>query len=119
MQNEVFEVPRIAPVRRAAARFKLRVPVEYRVQFDVTQGRGLLWNISRSGLRIEQATAPVAPGTKIEVRFSFFPGSFETELSAEVVRRTHMGGFAARFCGLAPHQSDMLLRLLPTVAPLE
>lgn len=101
---------------RAAPRFNLRVPVEYR--FPGFRGEGTVWNVSASGARIEWATALVGSGTHVWLRFSFFPGSFATELEADVVRRTETG-FAVQFRELGPSQLDMLRRALPaaTEAP--
>ncbi len=98
--------------RRVALRFQVRAPVEYE---DSTSGHGLTWDISLSGVRIENASAPVGLGTTLELRFSFFPGSFETPLGGNVVRHTD-SGFAAKFISLQGFQRDLLRRALPPSA---
>ena len=98
---------------RTAPRFDVRGPVEYR--FDDNRGEGLVWNVSTSGARIDLACPPVACGTRIRCRFSFYPGSFDTEVAARVVRRTETG-FAVQFCDLGPRQKGMLRTALPATA---
>jgi hypothetical protein len=71
-----------------------------------------VWNVSTSGARIENALPPVGPGTRVWLRFSFYVGSFATEVAAEVVRRTETG-FAVRFCELGPSQYELLRKALP------
>jgi hypothetical protein len=99
---------------RTAPRFDVRAPVEY--QFDDHRGEGLVWNVSASGARIDLAFPPVACGTRIQCRFSFYPGSFATPVTAKVVRRTE-SGFAVQFCDLGPRENRMLLTALPDPEP--
>jgi hypothetical protein len=101
---------------RAAPRFDVRGPVEYR--FADHRGEGLVWNVSTSGARIDLAFPPVACGTRIQCRFSFYPGSFDTPITAQVVRRTE-SGFAVQFCDLGPRQNRMLLNALPNPGAAE
>ena len=75
-------------------------------------GDGTLWNISLTGARLEAASLHVEPGAKLWLRLSLFPGSFEVELLARVVRRTPRG-FALSFESLGPEQRAMLQRALP------
>ena len=109
--------------RAVNPRFRLCVPVEYRWveargALDGFQGEGILRDISISGARIESASVPVASGTRLAMRFSFFVGSFGTELPAEAVRQTGSGGFGVRFVDLqAKHRSILLLAFRD--APLE
>lgn len=102
--------------RRVAPRYDLRAPVEY--SFSDLRGEGVVWNISSSGARIDLAYPPVASGTRLRLRFSFYPGSFETELPAEVVRRTETG-FAVRFESLDEKQAKVLRLALPPLADLD
>ena len=98
------------PERRVAPRIALRSPVEYRI--GATQGSGLTWNISASGVRVERISAQVELDQRVELRASFFPGSFDTALMADVVRRTE-GGFAAHFVEVGPDQEELLQRVVP------
>ena len=99
--------------RRSAPRFKLRAPVEYRA--GALQGDGTIWNISTSGVRIENASALVKIGSSVGLRFSFFPGQFEVELTGQVVRQTPKG-FAVQFVDLEAPQAEMLRSALPQIA---
>ncbi len=99
--------------RRSAPRFKLRAPVEYRA--GALQGDGTIWNISTSGVRIENASAPLKIGFRVGLRSSFFPGAFEVELTGQVVRQTP-NGFAAQFVELEAPQAEMLRSVLPQIA---
>lgn len=96
---------------RSAPRFNIRAPAEYR--WEGRTGSGTIWNISASGARIEKITTPAVLGTEIRVRSSFFPGSFEAELAAHVVRETELGGFAIRWMELGERERGMLERALP------
>lgn len=98
--------------RRAAPRFRVRAPVEYA---DSASGRGITWDVSLSGVRIEGASASVPVGRTLTLRFSFFAGSFDTPLSGRVVRHTGEG-FAVAFTALEPAQLDLLQRALPPTA---
>ena len=99
--------------RRAALRFQLRAPVEYRE--GAAQGDGVTWNVSTSGALIECASMQVEPGTELGLHASFFPGSFEVEIQARVVRVTDRG-FAVRFTHLGAPQHKMLRTALPDCA---
>jgi hypothetical protein len=99
------------PQRRAARRYDIRVPVEYEQEEDA-QGRGTTWNLSISGVRIENAAPRVDVGHRLALRFSFFPGSFETPIPGNVVRLTD-GGFAVQFDVLDIDQIRLLNRALP------
>ena len=99
--------------RRGAPRFNLRVPVVYR--HGTSTGEGMIWNISTSGARIERASIREAPGTSLLIHASFFPGSFEVELPAEVVRETDEG-FSVRFIELQERELSMLKAALPAAA---
>jgi hypothetical protein len=99
--------------RRAAPRVKLRGPTEYRN--SGVEGNGTVWDISASGARIEEASAPVERGETLGLRSSFFPGSFDVELRGDVVRHTE-SGFAVQFVDLGAAQIDFLRRVLPGTA---
>jgi hypothetical protein len=99
------------PQTRAAQRFDIRAPAEYR--WNGRSGSGTIWNISASGARIEKITTPAVLGTEIRVRSSFFPGSFEAELPGYVVRETELGGFAIRWVNLGERERGLLKRVLP------
>ena len=93
--------------RRTAQRFKLRVTAEYRTTAE--RGKGLLWDISTSGARIDGASSSVTEGTHVQIQFSLFPGSVPIVLPAKVVRETKTG-FAVNFTGLG-HRNESLLRI--------
>jgi hypothetical protein len=76
------------------------------------RGQGTIWDISASGARIEDASVPVEQGATLGLRSSFFPGSFEVELKADVVRYTETG-FAVKFVELGEPQVEFLRRILP------
>ena len=99
--------------KRAAPRVKLRGPTEYRN--SGIEGHGTVWDISASGALIEDASALIEQGERIGLRSSFFPGSFDIELRADVVRHTETG-FAVQFVELDAPQIDFLRRVLPGTA---
>jgi hypothetical protein len=99
------------PHRRAARRYDIRVPVEYE-QSPKQPGSGTTWNLSVSGVLIEHASEWVEVGGRLELRFSFFAGSFDTRFPANVVRRTP-DGFAVQFDILETDQIRLLNRALP------
>jgi hypothetical protein len=99
--------------KRAAPRVKLRGPTEYRNAG--VEGHGTVWDISASGALIEAASQLIEPGERIGLRSSFFPGSFDIELRADVVRHTETG-FAVQFVELGAPQIDFLRRVLPGTA---
>jgi hypothetical protein len=90
-----------------------RYPIEAHLEYSsaASTGRGRTRNISLSGVYIE-APAAVAPRDRVEVRFSFFVGSFEVVFPAEVVRLAE-NGFAVRFENLGDPQLQILRRVLP------
>ena len=95
---------------RRPPRFDMRAPVDY-CGCEVS-GRGLIWNISVSGARIEATSAVLPPGTEIELRASFYDGSRDVLLAGRVVRQTPKG-FAVRFENLETDAQRMLRTLLP------
>lgn len=99
------------PERRVARRYDIRVPVEYG-QNQAVHGSGTTWNLSVSGVRIQHASRQVEVGGLLALRFSFFPGSFETPLPGSVVRHTE-DGFAVQFDVLDATQIRLLSRALP------
>ncbi len=96
--------------RRAAPRFDLRVPVEY--QSTTVNGQGTVWNVSASGVRIENSSVFVETGARLGLRASFYLGSFDVVLTGEVVRHTE-AGFAVQFVALGPAQKGLLSKALP------
>lgn len=96
--------------RRIDPRYPIRVPTEY--QHPSVVGRGTTWDVSLSGVRIADATFQIRVGAGVMIRFSFFPGSFETWFPANVVRHTN-DGFAVRFEPLSEDQIAVLRRALP------
>lgn len=103
------------PKRRAAPRFDLRAPVEY--HSATSNGEGTVWNISTSGARVENVSAFVELGARLGLRASFYPGSFDTVLSGEVVRHTE-AGFAVQFVDLGSPQKALLASALPGTQPM-
>jgi hypothetical protein len=96
--------------RRVETRFPIHVPVEF-TNGDVA-GSGVTGNVSMSGVRIDDASAEPRAGVNLELRFSFFLGSFETAVQGRWVRPTR-GGFAVQFTDLDPVQQELLHRALP------
>ncbi len=78
--------------QRAAPRFKHRAPVGW--AGGGVEGRGFSADISSSGVRLAETSAPVVNGARIQLVF----GVLDTRLTlpSEVVRQTD-DGFAARF----------------------
>jgi hypothetical protein len=101
--------------RRAEPRFQIQAPLEYRS--PSATGHGRTRNISLSGVYIE-APPELAPHDAVEVRFSFFVGSFDIPFPGEVVR-LGPDGFAARFGALGDAQLRILRRALPELNPQE
>ena len=98
------------PKECIAKRFDLHIHCEYQT-FGV-RGEGILWDISLTGARLENASRPVESGTRLHLEVSFFPGSVPVAISAEVVRSTATG-FAVRFV----HLEERLKRLLQVALP--
>ncbi len=74
---------------------------------EAETGRGFTKDVSLSGVRIEQVSLAVQIETELQLRFSFFLGSFETLFPGKVVRHT-TDGFAVRFAGLDAAQLEIL-----------
>ncbi len=97
--------------RRAAPRIRLLAPAEY--HGCEASGTGMTWDISASGLRIEDVSTRLEDGDGVRVRCSFFfVGSFDVELKGSVVRQTETG-FALQFLDLGTGQLRLLDALLP------
>ena len=95
--------------QRAAPRFGVQVPTEYE---NSHMGSGFTENVSLSGVRIEYASVSMPIQTEIQLRFSFFAGSFDTVFRGSVVRHTD-AGFAVRFVDMGDAQLEVLRRSLP------
>ncbi len=98
------------PERREPQRYQLRIPVDY--ESSGRQGKGLLWDISTSGARVEQASLSVEPGTEITLMLAFFPGATPVSLPGEIVRQTE-SGFALKFLPLEGRVRLLLKVALP------
>lgn len=94
---------------RREPRFEVRVPAEFE---GGASGSGTTWNISFSGVLIENASERLPIGTRVEVRFSFFPGSFGTTFVGRVIRHTERG-FALEFSDLDDPHRKVLTAALP------
>ncbi len=99
----------MASERLQARRYEFSGPVEFRG--DEGLGTGTIWNVSASGALIERASAIVERGTPLQLRVSYYPGSFEIELPSEVVRTTPTG-FAVRFTSLDAESRRLLAKVL-------
>ena len=99
--------------RRAASRFSIRVPTEYK---NSTQGNGFTENVSSTGVLLEHASEVIQIDSELRMRFSFFDGSFDTVFRGAVVRYTE-GGFAARFTDLEEAHIEVLRRALSMPPP--
>jgi hypothetical protein len=95
--------------RRSAPRFDLRAPTEYS---NGREGRGTTENISVSGALIENISDQRTVGTRLELRFSFFAGSYGTPFAGQVVRLTERG-FAVEFSELDGTHRRLLHNALP------
>ena len=93
---------------RAAPRFRVQVPTEYE---NSHMGSGLTENMSVSGVLIESASKSIAIQTEIQLRFSFFIGSFDTVFRGTVVRHSE-DGFAVQFGDMGEVQLEVLRRIL-------
>ncbi len=91
--------------RRVERRLRIQAPMEYGQ--DAETGRGFTEDVSLSGVRIEQASLAVPIETELQLRFSFFLGSFETLFRGKVVRHT-TDGFAIQFGSLDVAQLEVL-----------
>ncbi len=98
------------PQRREPQRYELRIPVDY--QSSGSQGKGLLWDISTSGARIEQASVSMQLGTEITLMLAFLPGATPVSLRGEVIRQTE-SGFAVKFLPLEGRVRLLLKVALP------
>ena len=98
--------------RRRARRFGVRAPAQYA---NSNPGTGMTENISISGVLIENASMQVGVGASVELRFSFYPGSFDTSFSGNVIRQTETG-FALRFTDVGDDQLALLRTALPPSA---
>jgi len=95
--------------RRVAPRFDVQVPTEYE---NSHIGSGLTENLSLSGVLIEYASPSIPIQTEIQLRFSFFSGSFDTAFRGTVVRQTK-DGFAVRFVDMSEAQLEVIRKSLP------
>ena len=97
--------------RRLAPRFRIQVPVWF--ANGTVSGTGVTRDISLTGVRIDEVSVQPDPHAALELRFSFFVGSFETPFRARWIRPTNKGGFAVQFTELGGPQLDLLRRALP------
>ena len=95
--------------QRVAPRFSVQVPTEYE---NSHMGSGLTENVSLSGVLIEHASTSMAIQAEIQLRFSFFSGSFDTVFRGTVVRHTE-DGFAVQFVDMGEAQLEVLRRIAP------
>ena len=94
--------------RRAAHRYTVRVSTEYE---SSEVGNGFTENVSISGALVEYASRVIPIQTKIQLRFSFFPGSFDTVFRRIVARHTE-DGFAVEFVDMGKTQLEVLRKIL-------
>ena len=100
--------------QRIAPRYVFKVPAKVILSYN--EGAAMLWEISASGARVEQAVVNPVHGEKLRIEFSFFQDSPPIELKGEVVRITETGGFCMKFVSLTPRMKQILTRLLPKIA---
>lgn len=93
-----------------APRINLRVPVFYRA--DTVWGEGTSGDVSMSGALIEFASETPPLDAKVEIWFSFFPGSTSVAIPARVVRHTETG-FGVTFIDLQDEHFQLLRQALP------
>jgi hypothetical protein len=91
-------------------RINLRVPVFYRV--GEIWGEGTSGDVSMTGALIEHASETPELDAKLEIWFSFFPGSTSVALPARVVRHTE-AGFGVAFVDLQDEHVQLLRQALP------
>ncbi len=95
---------------RPSTRYELDASASY--QGTDVEGAGTIANISFSGVLLEPASPPIAPGTALDLRITRRSPSYGLEISSEVVRATE-SGFAVRFKDLDPEVLDLLRELFP------
>lgn len=83
-----------ASERRAAPRIRLLSHAYFSA--GRVEGRGVLYDLSATGARIEEATSRIKPGTKIHLTFALDEHDSSVSVSAAVVRETETG-FAVHF----------------------
>ncbi len=98
----------IVEEQRSAPRFNVQVPTEYE---NGHPGSGLTENVSPSGVLIEPASRSIAIQTELQLRFSFFIGSFDTVFQGTVVRHTE-DGFAVQSMNMDEAQLEVLRKIL-------
>ena len=98
---------------RIAQSFSISAPVEY--EGDQIRGSGITGNVSLAGLLLEYVSTPVAQGKELRLRISLYPGSFDVEFRAHVVRQTDRG-FEVQFVDPTPEQKKVLSACLPKSA---
>jgi hypothetical protein len=95
--------------RREEVRFRRPAHVFYKD--GPNEGRGILHDLSMCGARIEKASSPVRPGSRVELTFSLRGDLFPGAIGATVTRRTD-SGFAVKF---DPSDPDLETLLRPLV----
>ena len=95
--------------RRESPRLRTSAPAEYRTISG--SGTGTVYDISMSGVRVEEASTPLKDGDTVWLRCSFFIGSYSVELIGRVARQTSPGLFALQFLELEPDQLGLLNRV--------
>ena len=96
--------------RRRAPRFRLCGPAQFEAQG--AHGHGMVADVSLTGVRIEEASCVPSLRSPISLHWSYQPGSFEVELTGQVVRHTETG-FAVDFSDLTDRAQELLYAALP------
>ncbi len=94
----------------AAKRFEMRIPVQFKGGPE--RGEGIIWDMSMTGARIEVATAPMRPGTPINMKIWYASEAAPVFAAARVVRATQTG-FAVRFTRMSNSLRQQLITSPP------
>lgn len=86
---------------------RLRQPALALYSSGSVEGKGVLYDLSLTGARIEKASQRLEIGARLDLTFSLRGDVFPVEIAATVTRETRRG-FAVRFDGLEGDAHDLL-----------
>ncbi len=107
---------RNGPERRGFPR--LRVPEGVRFSGEGVDGKGLIEDLSLSGIQVVDSDHIPEPGTLVELSLTDEAGSDGLVARGEVVRKT-ADGFAVRFTRISPGLQSALLNAVREMVVLE
>ncbi len=101
------EVPKGVEGRRTGRRISTDLPTEF-VVGESAAATGVARDLSATGVWIEAQTGSLNVEELVKMRFSILPGTFATEFSGRIVRKT-TDGFAVQFLDLEARHLRILL----------